>query len=128
MDAASGDLRLQSTSPAIDTGGNAAVFVATDLDGHPRRTDVTAVADTGNGTAPIVDMGAYEYHSRSLAIAKLAPTVVAGTPLTYTRVLSHPCEYSRTLASTLAPLRVLSHPCEYSRTLASTLAPFTSWR
>ncbi|MCP4644969.1 MAG: hypothetical protein GY851_31295, partial [bacterium] len=70
--AASGNLRLQSTSPAIDAGDNAAVSVATDLDGHPRRTDVSTIPDTGNGTAPIVDMGAYEYHARALAIAKSA--------------------------------------------------------
>ncbi|MCP3958719.1 MAG: PKD domain-containing protein, partial [bacterium] len=75
--------------PAIDAGDNGVVTVATDLDGHPRRTDVATVADTGSGTAPIVDMGAYEYHSRALAIAKSAPTVVAGTPLTYTLVVSN---------------------------------------
>jgi len=56
----SGDLRLRDTSPAIDAGDNDAITVTTDLDGNPRRVDVPDVPDTGNGTAPIVDMGAYE--------------------------------------------------------------------
>ncbi len=63
MDAASGNLRLQPGSPAIDAGNNAAVptGVTTDLDGNPRFVDIPAVVDTGAGDAPIVDMGAYEY-------------------------------------------------------------------
>jgi hypothetical protein len=57
-----GDLRLQLASPCIDAGNNAAVpaGVTTDLAGVPRFLDVPAKADTGLGTAPIVDMGAYE--------------------------------------------------------------------
>jgi predicted outer membrane repeat protein len=56
-----GDLRLMDTSPAIDAGDNdAVVAILSDLPGNPRRADVTGVADTGNGTAPIVDQGAYE--------------------------------------------------------------------
>ncbi len=31
-----------------------------DLDGNPRLVDVAAVPDTGLGTPPIVDIGAYE--------------------------------------------------------------------
>ncbi|MFZ5809752.1 MAG: beta strand repeat-containing protein [Chloroflexota bacterium] len=62
VDAASGNLRLQLTSPAIDAGNNAAVpaGVTTDLDGNARFVDVLSVPDTGSGTPPIVDMGAYE--------------------------------------------------------------------
>jgi predicted outer membrane repeat protein len=78
------DLRLQLVSPAIDAGDNSAVPADTadldgdgdtaeplplDLAGNPRFIDIADKADTGNGTAPIVDMGAYE-------------TVVAG-PLNY---------------------------------------------
>jgi len=65
MDAAAGNLRLQQTSPAIDAGDNAAVpgGITTDLDGKPRFIDVLTVPDTGKGTPPIVDMGAYEYVS-----------------------------------------------------------------
>jgi uncharacterized repeat protein (TIGR01451 family) len=70
-----GDLRLRAGSPAIDAGDNSAVFSDTadldsdgdrnelipiDLGGHDRRQDDSAVADTGYGIAPIVDMGAYE--------------------------------------------------------------------
>jgi predicted outer membrane repeat protein len=51
-----GDLRLESDSPAIDTGTNSAISLPTDLDGHPRVVD-----GDGDGTA-IVDMGAYEYN------------------------------------------------------------------
>ncbi|MEJ5310436.1 MAG: choice-of-anchor Q domain-containing protein [Anaerolineae bacterium] len=55
------DLRLQNTSPAIDAGDNDAVpaGITTDLDGAPRFADHPQ-ADTGHGTPPIVDMGAYE--------------------------------------------------------------------
>ena len=55
-----GDYHLQITSPAIDAGDNTPVIAATDLDGHPRKIDVPSIPDTGNGTLPIVDMGAYE--------------------------------------------------------------------
>ena len=59
---AGGNLRLQPSSPAIDAGNNAAVpsGVTTDLDGSPRFVDIASVPDTGSGTPPIVDMGAYE--------------------------------------------------------------------
>jgi hypothetical protein len=59
---AGGDLRLRLGSPAIDAGNNGAVppDVTTDLNGLPRFTDIPAAPDTGNGTPPIVDMGAYE--------------------------------------------------------------------
>ena len=60
-----GDLRLGPTSPAIDAGDNDALvelvpYVVTDLVGNPRFIDVPTVPDTGDGTPPIVDMGAYE--------------------------------------------------------------------
>jgi hypothetical protein len=70
-----GDLRLQAGSPCIDAGNNFAVPADTadldddddrieqipfDLDGRPRFIDDPSKADSGNGTAPIVDMGAYE--------------------------------------------------------------------
>jgi predicted outer membrane repeat protein len=56
------NLRLQLTSHCIDAGKNAAVppGVTTDLDGNPRFVDIPTVPDTGSGTPPIVDMGAYE--------------------------------------------------------------------
>ena len=71
------DLGLQPGSPCIDTADNTAVLSDTadldgdgdttertplDLDGNPRFVDDPATADSGNGTPPIVDMGAYEFH------------------------------------------------------------------
>ncbi len=55
------NMRLQDTSPAIDAGDNDAVplGVTTDLDGNPRFYNHPR-ADTGHGTPPIVDMGAFE--------------------------------------------------------------------
>jgi uncharacterized repeat protein (TIGR01451 family) len=69
------NLRIRYASPAIDAGDNARVAQdTTDLDGdgdtsepipldlafQSRFVDVLGVPDTGSGTAPIVDMGAYE--------------------------------------------------------------------
>jgi len=58
-----GNLRLGFGSPCIDAGDNTAVptSVTVDLDGNPRFMDDPATADTGKGTPPIVDMGAYEF-------------------------------------------------------------------
>jgi hypothetical protein len=62
VDSANGDFHLQQGSPCIDAGDNSAPGLpATDIDGDNRRIDNPRVADTGNGTAPIVDMGADEY-------------------------------------------------------------------
>ncbi len=75
VDAASDDYRLQAVSPAIDAAdnssipadsldldddGNTSELIPVDIDGSPRRSDRTDIADTGIGTAPIVDMGAFE--------------------------------------------------------------------
>ncbi len=56
------DLRLLPDSPCIDAGDNTAVpeDITTDLDGNPRFLEIPETPDTGNGTLPIVDMGAYE--------------------------------------------------------------------
>ncbi|MBA7652717.1 hypothetical protein ES703_60556 [subsurface metagenome] len=70
-----GDYHLLPSSLCIDAGDNTAVPAdTTDLDGdgntaepipwdlgaNPRFVDQPEVPDTGNGTAPIVDMGAFE--------------------------------------------------------------------
>jgi hypothetical protein len=69
------DYRLTLASPCIDAGDNTSVAADfADLDGDSntsepipfdlgsfaRFIDIASVPDTGNGTAPIVDMGAYE--------------------------------------------------------------------
>lgn len=58
-----GDLNLIPTSTMIDAGNNNASNlsgVTTDLEGKARFVNVTTVPDTGSGTPPIVDRGAYE--------------------------------------------------------------------
>jgi hypothetical protein len=62
------DYHLQLFSPVIDSGNNGSILatgVTIDLDGNPRREDILAQTDClqmpgSCGTAPIVDMGAYE--------------------------------------------------------------------
>jgi uncharacterized repeat protein (TIGR01451 family) len=95
VDAAGGNLRLGEDSPAIDAGDNGAVpaGVTSDLDGNPRLVDVPTVADTGQGTPPVVDMGAYEVQvdgAPDLAINKsVVPEVSVGLQgrVTYAIVL-----------------------------------------
>jgi len=57
------DFRLRTGSPAIDAGNNAAVppGITTDLDGNPRFLEDRLAPNTGAGTPPIVDIGAYEF-------------------------------------------------------------------
>ena len=72
---ADNDYRIGSTSPCIDAGdntevpadvkdldadGNVAEFWPFDLDGAGRFVDQPGVPDTGNGSAPIVDLGCLE--------------------------------------------------------------------
>jgi hypothetical protein len=64
VNAAGGDLHISAGSPCIDAANNSAPGLAgitTDLDGNPRFVNDPATADTGMGTPPIVDMGAFEY-------------------------------------------------------------------
>jgi hypothetical protein len=87
-----GDLRLLPASPCIDAGNNSAVpsGITTDLTGNPRFAYVPGVADSGSGTAPIVDMGAYESPNPSL--------VVVGT--------SSPDEFSLSLSPDQTSIRI----------------------
>ena len=57
------NLRPTLGSPGIDAGNNSLVpaGLVLDVDGQPRFVDVASVADTGVGSAPIVDMGSHEY-------------------------------------------------------------------
>ena len=73
-----GDLRVQLNSPAVDAGQNSAVpaGITTDLLGNPRFRDVTTVPDTGSGTTPLVDMGAYEGpNPRSVAFTRASQSL-----------------------------------------------------
>jgi hypothetical protein len=69
------DYRLAPASPCVDAGaadllaadlgdrdgdGDTLELLPLDLDGAPRRVDDPAVADTGSGPAPALDLGAYE--------------------------------------------------------------------
>lgn len=57
------NLRLAVTSPCIDAGDNAAAIAAGSTLDRGRGTrffDMPTTSDTGAGTAPIVDIGAYE--------------------------------------------------------------------
>ncbi len=59
--------RLTNCNPlVIDKGDNTGV-TATDITGQLRRIDMPLVTDGGNGTAPIVDMGAYENQTTATA-------------------------------------------------------------
>jgi hypothetical protein len=56
------DFRLSCTSPYIDRGNNGyAAGISTDLAGAPRFLDDPATPDQGSGSAPIVDLGPYEF-------------------------------------------------------------------
>ena len=71
-------------SPAIDAADNTAVpdTLTEDVTGEMNRFyDVEEVEDTGNGTAPIVDMGAYESDGSRLPVelAGFEATVDGGT-------------------------------------------------
>ncbi|KPK77525.1 MAG: hypothetical protein AMJ79_02960, partial [Phycisphaerae bacterium SM23_30] len=52
---------LQDDSPCCDAGDNTAVDDPEDLEGNSRISDNPQVDDAGNGTAPFVDMGVYEW-------------------------------------------------------------------
>ncbi len=73
VDPDNGDFRLAAGSPCIDAGDNSSVSstVTTDLNGNPRLSDDPDTPDSGDGTAPIVDMGALEFQSSGTPI----PTV-----------------------------------------------------
>lgn len=54
-----GNLRLQSSSPAVDAGSNTYITVPTDLEGNGR------IVDGNNDGTAVVDMGAYEVQKLS---------------------------------------------------------------
>ncbi len=89
--AAGGDLRLLPGSPAIDAGNNYSITVTTDLAGGPRFVDIPAAPDTGLGTSPLVDLGAYEANFVDVGLVKTVSPLeaVPGQPITYTLTFSN---------------------------------------
>lgn len=87
-DLAAGNVRLEPDSPAIDAGNNAAVppDVSTDLDGNPRFVDIPFIPNSGSGTPPIVDMGAYEASFADVSLSKtiFPPFIAPGEKITFT--------------------------------------------
>jgi hypothetical protein len=79
-----GDLRIAPYSPVADAGDNSAVapFTSVDADGNNRFVDIPTTPDTGAGTPPIVDMGAYEAQPVLSAGAGGACSVIAGNLVT----------------------------------------------
>jgi hypothetical protein len=60
---ADNDFHLSVLSPCVDAGDNTVFGLPSeDLEGDSRRHDVPTVADTGNGSTPLVDVGADEFH------------------------------------------------------------------
>ncbi len=66
-DAGNDDFGLSPISPCIDAGNNnpnlEIDIPKTDVSGFTRFLDALNIPDTGTGTAPIVDMGAYEHQA-----------------------------------------------------------------
>ncbi|WP_330476152.1 PKD domain-containing protein [Terrabacter sp. C0L_2] len=89
VDAAASDLRLQVSSPAVDSADLSVPRTsANDHDGIAP-VDVVAVADTGAGTPAYGDRGALEYAGADASaagpVARLSATPASGTaPLTVT--------------------------------------------
>ena len=72
------NFRLSANSPAIDSGTNIAVplRLVKDLLGVLRRIDDPDTQDSGRGTAPIVDRGAYEFGD----LANVTPPIADAGP------------------------------------------------
>ncbi len=79
-DPGGGDFHITSGSPCIDAADNDAVpaGITTDLDGNPRFVDDPATPDTGNGTAPIVDIGCYELPIEEVTVLPDGFTILRG--------------------------------------------------
>jgi len=91
VDPPGGDLRLLPGSPSIDAGDNSVITTTTDLSGGPRFINIPGSPDTGLGSPPLVDMGAYEANFVDAALIKtVAPaTYEPGTAITFTLAFSN---------------------------------------
>ncbi|MBK9118078.1 MAG: right-handed parallel beta-helix repeat-containing protein [Phycisphaerales bacterium] len=88
VDVAHGDLRINAGSPCIDAGDNNALpfdlfdldgdndvseLIPIDRNGDARFFDDPATVDTGVGTPPIVDIGAYEFSEEIIVTPTACP-------------------------------------------------------
>ena len=82
---AAGDFHAQSGSPVVDSGDSGVPnWPATDADGQGR-ADVPAVPNTGAGSIPFADRGAFEYQVGPAPVAALTVTPPSGlSPLPVT--------------------------------------------
>lgn len=89
-------------SPCIDAGRNADIIAfATDALGNPRRLDDPGTPDRGEGEAPLVDIGAFEFQGttpRSMLLLT-PPEPVAGEALGITLSAGRPAATAWVLAS-----------------------------
>ncbi|MEZ6234771.1 MAG: GC-type dockerin domain-anchored protein [Phycisphaerales bacterium] len=83
-DPENGDFTLKRGSPGVDAGNNSLVpgAAATDLLGNPRFADDPIMPDTGAGSTPIVDIGAYEFQppGPGFCQADLTTNAIPGLP------------------------------------------------
>lgn len=82
VDIASGDVTPTLSSPGVDAGDNGDILSGTGLDfgSAPRQMDVVAIADTGVGPAPIVDMGAVELSPCGVQVASAEASRTGAVP------------------------------------------------
>jgi hypothetical protein len=73
VDDSAGDAHLASGSKCIDAGDDAYVAGCIDIDWQARETNDPNTTDTGDGTAPIVDIGADEFCPPSSSCPDLCP-------------------------------------------------------
>lgn len=78
-----GDLRTYAGSPAVDAANNSDVpgGYVNDLSGNNRFQDVPTAIDSGVGTSPLVDMGAYEAAPVLSAVVSGPAAIVTGRTL-----------------------------------------------
>ena len=81
-----GAFDLTAGSPCIDAGDNSVVPIelTADYQGDLRLVDDPGMKDTGNGTSPIVDMGAYEFQGVSPCLSLGLVDLVSGGMATFT--------------------------------------------
>ena len=99
------NLQLQAGSPCIDAGDNTVLPwdwddldqdgvvlepLPIDLLGNPRNLDDPDVVDTGNGYAPIIDLGCYERLIPGIAVSATIVEVPEGGIASFTVALSTP--------------------------------------